>query len=157
MINKILGLLQGNRPEENSSHFSKVQLATCALLLEVAHSDGAYQAVEARIVNDLLSKKFDLSPAAVAQLIDHAQDHRSETHDLFQFAREINAHFGREEKLDILEGVWQIIYADGTLDKFEDALARQLATLLRLDHKDAIARKLKVLDDVKKQGRGDEG
>ncbi|PLX86847.1 MAG: hypothetical protein C0614_03465 [Desulfuromonas sp.] len=147
MINKILGLLQGNRPEENSSHFSKVQLATCALLLEVAYSDGAYQVVEARIVNDLLSKKFDLSPAAVAQLIDHAQDHRSETHDLFQFAREINAHFGNDEKLEIMECVWQIIYADSTLDKFEDALARQLATLLRLPHKDVIDRKLKVLNE----------
>jgi len=146
MINKILGLLQGNRLQENGSHFSKVQLATCALLLEVAHSDGEYQAVEARIVNDLLTRKFDLAPATVAQLVEHAQDHRSETHDLFQFAREINAHFDNEEKLEIMECVWQIIYADNTLDKFEDALARQLATLLRLSHKDVIDRKLKVLN-----------
>ena len=149
MITKILGLLQGNQREENSSPFSKVQLATCALLLEVAHSDGEYQAVEAKIVNDLLAKKFDLAPAAIAQLVEHAQDHRAETHHLFQFAREINAHFGNDEKLEIMECVWQIIYADSTLDKFEDALARQLATLLRLPHKDVIDRKVKVLNKVR--------
>jgi uncharacterized tellurite resistance protein B-like protein len=48
-----------------------------------------------------------------------------------------------------MEGVWRVIYADGTLDKFEDALARQLATLLRLDHQDVIERKMKVLNEVR--------
>jgi uncharacterized tellurite resistance protein B-like protein len=51
-----------------------------------------------------------------------------------------------------MEGIWRVIYADGTLDKYEDALARQLATLLRLDHKDVIDRKLLVLDEVKAGG-----
>jgi hypothetical protein len=40
------------------------------------------------------------------------------------------------------------------LDKYEDALARQLATLLRLDHKDVIDRKVKVLDETRVSGAG---
>jgi uncharacterized tellurite resistance protein B-like protein len=148
MFNRILNLLQGEGEVAQESRFERVQIATCALLMEVAHSDGHYQSVEAKIVHDLLAEKFNLSPAAVAELIDYSQQHREESLDLFQFAREINAHFSREEKLEVMEGVWQVIYADGTLDKYEDALARQLASLLRLDHKDVIARKLKVLDEV---------
>ena len=148
MFNRIMTLLQGEGEVAQESRFERVQIATCALLMEVAHSDGHYQSVEAKIVHDLLAEKFNLSPAAVAELIDYSQQHREESLDLFQFAREINAHFSREEKLEVMEGIWRVIYADGTLDKYEDALARQLASLLRLDHKDVIARKLKVLDEV---------
>jgi len=151
MFNRILTMLQGDSGTTEASRFEKVQVATCALLLEVAHSDGHYQAVEARIVHDLLAEKFNLSAAAVAELVDYSHQHREDSTDLFQFAREINAHFTREEKADVMEGIWRVIYADGTLDKFEDALARQLATLLRLDHKDVIERKLKVLDEVRSE------
>ncbi len=154
MFNRILNLLQGEGEVAEKSRFERVQVATCALLMEVAHSDGQYQSVEATVVHDLLAKKFDLSAAAVAELVDYSHQHREESLDLFQFAREINAHFSRAEKLDVMEGIWRVIYADGTLDKYEDALARQLAALLRLDHKDVIDRKLKVLDEVKKRGLG---
>ncbi len=148
MFNRIMSLLQGTGEVAQNSGFERVQVATCALLMEVANSDGNYQLVEAKVVNDLLAEKFNLAPDAVAELIGYSQQLREESLDLFQFAREINAHFSRDEKLDVMEGVWRVIYADGTLDKFEDTLARQLASLLRLDHKDAIGRKLKVLDEV---------
>lgn len=149
MLNRILSLLAGNGEAKEQARFERVQVATCALLLEVAHSDGDYHVVEEKIVNDLLAKKFNLSAAAVSELVAHAHEHRAATHDLFQFAREINAHFSHAEKLDIMEGVWRIIYADGSLDKFEDAIARQLSTLLRLDDNDALARKLKVLEETR--------
>lgn len=149
MISRIMALLAGDQASNQESRFERVQVATCALLLEVAHSDGRFQAVEAQVVNDLLAEKFSLSSSAVAELIDHAHEHRAAAHDLFQFAREINAHFSYAEKLDVLEGIWRIIYADGTLDKFEDSLARQLSSLLRLDDSDALACKLKVLDEMR--------
>jgi len=148
MFNRIMSLLQGEGEVAQESRFERVQVATCALLMEVAHSDGYYQTVEATIVHDLLAQKFNLSADAVAELVDYSHQHREESLDLFHFAREINANFSRAEKLDVMEGIWRVIYADGTLDKHEDALARQLAALLRLDHKDVIDRKLLVLDEV---------
>ena len=148
MFNRILKLLQGEGEVARESRFERVQVATCALLMEVAHSDGHFQPVEAKIVHDLLAEKFNLSAAAVAELVDYSHQYREESLDLFRFAREINAHFSREEKLDVMEGIWRVIYADGMLDKYEDALARQLATLLRLDPKDVIDRKVKVLDEA---------
>ena len=149
MFNRIMSLLQADSMPAEENRFERVQVATCALLLEVAHSDGHYKSVEAKIVHELLANTFNLPPAAVAELIDYSHQHRQDSTDLFQFAREINAHFSREEKADVMEGIWRVIYADGTLDKFEDALARQLATLLRLDHQDVIDRKLKVLNEAR--------
>ena len=147
MLSKILGLLQADRPAGNGERFTRVQVATCALLLEVAHSDGSYHEAEERLVHDLLAGMFELPADVIAELVDFARDHQQSSTDLFQFAREINAHFSIAEKRAIMEGVWRIIYADGLLDKFEDALARQLATLLRLSHREAIACKMKVLEE----------
>ena len=149
MFNSILSVLKGEEKKEEMERFERVQVATCALLLEVAHSDGHYRSVEAQVVHQLLSDTFDLPETMVTELIDYSHQHREQSTDLFQFAREINAHFSREEKADVMEGIWQIIYADGTLDKFEDSLARQLASLLRLDHKDVIDRKMKVINAIK--------
>ncbi|MEJ2471130.1 MAG: TerB family tellurite resistance protein [Desulfuromonadales bacterium] len=157
MFKRLRSLLQEDGPSVEENRFERVQVAACTLLLEVAHSDGHYQSVEAKVVQDLLANTFGLSPAAIAELIEYAQTQREDSSDLFQFAREINAHFSREEKADVMEGIWRVIYADGTLDKYEDALARQLATLLRLDHKDVIDRKLKVLEEIKNQGLEDGG
>jgi uncharacterized tellurite resistance protein B-like protein len=150
MINKLLSLLQNERPANAGERFTRVQVATCALLLEVAHSDGRYHETEARLVHDLLAGMFSLPPGAISELVEFSRDHQQNSTDLFQFAREINAHFSQEEKLAVMEGIWRIIYADGALDKFEDALARQLATLLRLSHREAIACKVKVLDEGRK-------
>ena len=149
MIGKILSLLQSDRPVNNGEKFTRVQVATCALLLEVAHSDGQFQEVEARLVHDLLGGLLNLPAEAVAELVAFARDHQQSSTDLYQFAREINAHFSLEEKLAVMEGVWRLIYADGTLDKIEDAIARQLATLLRLSHKEAIGCKVRVLDEAR--------
>jgi len=149
MFNRIKSLLQADSRPAGESRFERVQVATCALLMEVAHSDGHYQSVEAKIVHELLADTFNLPSATVAELIDYSHQYRQDSADLFQFAREINAHFSREEKADVMEGIWRVIYADGTLDKFEDALARQLASLLRLDHEDVIDRKLKVLNEMR--------
>lgn len=150
MIGKILSLLQSDRPASPGESFTRVQVATCALLLEVAHSDGSYQVVEERIVHDLLGGMFSLPMDTITELVDFARDHQRSSTDLYQFAREINAHFSTEEKLTVMEGVWRLIYADGTLDKFEDAIARQLATLLRLSHKEAIACKVRVLEEMRR-------
>lgn len=149
MLNKILSLLQNERPANSGEKFTRVQVATCALLLEIAHSDGQYREVEEQVVHDLLAGMFSLPGDVVGELVGFARNHQQHSTDLFQFAREINAHFSAEEKLAVMEGVWRLIYADGILDKVEDAIARQLATLLRLSHRDAIACKVKVLTDAR--------
>ncbi len=51
-----------------------------------------------------------------------------------------------------MESLWRIVYADGTLDRYEDALMRQLTTLLRLSPREVIDLKLRVLDEVRSAG-----
>jgi len=115
----------------------------------MAHADEEFQAMEQTLVRDLLQRKFDLSDGDVGELIDYAQSERRESLDLYQFTRQINDHFSRTEKMEMMEALWRIIYADGVLDKYEDYLVRQLATLLRLGHEEMIEAKVRVLDELR--------
>ena len=54
MFNRIMSLLQAESTPAEESRFERVQVATCALLLEVAHSDGHYKSVEEKMVQELL-------------------------------------------------------------------------------------------------------
>jgi uncharacterized tellurite resistance protein B-like protein len=147
MLNRFRKLLTTSR--EDQLQPDRVQVATCALLLEMAHSDQRYDAAEESLVLDHLRRHFALPPADLEALLRSAREAHLESADLFQFAREINAACSLEEKLAIMETLWRIVYADGVLDKFEDALARQLATLLRISHRQAIELKLKALADLR--------
>lgn len=149
MFDKIKDLLSGGPSPDREREHQRIQVATAALLLEMAHADEQFHQMEGVLVRDLLQAKFGLEPEATAELLQLAQQERESSLDLFHFAREINATFAREEKIEVMEGLWRIIYADGVLDKFEDYLVRKLATLLRLSHREMIGAKVKVLDEVR--------
>ena len=149
MLGKIAKLLNSTPVSDSRQEHERIQVATCALLLEMAHADKSLHELEEQVVHDLLAEKFDLSPESVTELAEYAQQERAESVDLFRFARVINEHFSIEEKHEVMEALWRIVYADGVLDKHEDALARQLTSLLRISPKKSIELKVKVLDEIK--------
>ena len=122
-----------------------VRIATCALLLEMAKIDGKFSELERKTVVEVLENSYQLSAERAAAFMEAADEQLEKSIDLWHFAKLINENYSTEEKIKIIEMVWQIIYTDGKLDKHEDYLAHKLATLLRLSHEQLIEAKLKVL------------
>jgi uncharacterized tellurite resistance protein B-like protein len=148
MLSKLIGLLSSQPAEAETSRHDRIQVAVAVLLLEMAHADKNFQSLEERLIEDLLQQKFAISVEAARELMEAADQVRSESFDMHQFTRLINVHFSLEEKLEVMEGLWRLVYADGELDKYEDALARQLTTLLRISPRQAIDLKVRVLDEI---------
>lgn len=126
----------------------RIQVATCALLLEVANSDDEFCDIERDNIIQILKRDFQLSDEYAQELIELSDKERKESIDLWQFTHLINEHYSLEEKIKIIEMVWKVIYADGKLDKYEDHLAHKLSNLLKLTHKQLIDAKLKVRDGI---------
>ena len=122
-----------------------VRIATCALLLEIANIDGRFSESEKKSVVEILQDSYQLSAEHATALMKAADEQLEKSIDLWHFAKLINENYSTEEKIKIIEMVWQIIYTDGILDKHEDYLAHKLANLLRLSHEQLIEAKLKVL------------
>lgn len=147
MLARLAGLLGGNRSSGRDDR-QRIEVAVAVVLLEMAHADKDLAELEIGLIEKLLQQKFHLDDAQVTELLELAETSRQESFDLQQFTSQINENFTREEKFLVMETLWRIIYADGVLDKYEDALARQLASLLRLSHRESIDLKLKVLDEL---------
>ncbi|MEE9552908.1 MAG: TerB family tellurite resistance protein [candidate division Zixibacteria bacterium] len=126
---------------------SKLKIATCAVLLEIANSDDEFSGEERIKIIDILREKFDLSDDEAHELIEISQGMVEKSIDIYGFTKTINGLYSVEEKLKVLEAIWEVIYIDGHLSGHEDSLVHKLAVLLGLKHQQLIDSKLKVLGD----------
>src|SRR5262249_2575364 len=112
---------------------SEVQLAACALLLELAHADNEFSQTERTHIQNALIRHFGLNQAAATDLITLAEAERSHSIDHFQFTRLINEQYDLGQKMVLAEVMWGVILADGTIADHEAYLVRKLANLLNLE------------------------
>ena len=129
---------------DKAEDLNHLQVATCALLLEVAHADQDFSADEEKVIAKMIGTRFGLDADQTAELLHVADEERKKSGDLYQFARLINDGFSHPRKLAVLELLWQVVYSDGVLEAHEVALMHKLGTLLGVRHEELMALKLKV-------------
>lgn len=112
---------------------SRVQLAACALLLELAHADGEFSAAEQEHLERSVVRHFGLDQATSAELIRLAEAERRQSLDHFQFTRLITAQYDLGQKMVLAEVMWGMILADGRLSDHETHLVRKMASLMQLE------------------------
>ena len=135
----------GNRVVEHiEGRCQNIQVATCAVLLEMAKIDSEFSEEEQESLISILKKRYGLSNEDTEELILVSNEELEGSIDLWRFTNLINRNYAIEEKLEIIRTVWEIAYADGKLDQHEDNLMHKLANLLRLSHRQLIETKLKV-------------
>ena len=130
-----------------------VRIATCALFLEMARIDGKFTRQEMETVLSIMKEKYGLSGEYADALVAEADKELEDSVDLWQFARLINENYTIDKKIEVIETLWQMVYVDGKMDKYEHYLMNKLKNLLRLTHDQLIAAKKKVLQS----GRSDRG
>jgi len=110
----------------------RLQVAACALLLELAHADDDFSPEERAHIESAVVHHFDLPVETARELIDLAERERSEATDLFQFTSLITDKYDEGQRMVLAEVLWRVVYADGKLSKHEDLLMRKIANLLDL-------------------------
>jgi uncharacterized tellurite resistance protein B-like protein len=119
----------------------QLRVAAAALLVEMSRSDFDEAEMEMGLARDLLAERYGLTPTDAAELIKVAQQESDHSASLFRFTHLVNQHFQPDEKLELMAMLWDVAYADGRLDKHEDALMHKLADLLYVPLKDLIREK----------------
>jgi uncharacterized tellurite resistance protein B-like protein len=121
-----------------------IQLATAALLVEVARIDAGASPAEHAAVERAVREKFDLPAAEAAELIALAESEMRAASDYFQFTSLVNRHFTQQQKLAVIELMWRVAYADGDLSAHENHVMRKVGELLHIPHGDYIAAKMRA-------------
>ncbi|MCF6179882.1 MAG: TerB family tellurite resistance protein [Geopsychrobacter sp.] len=150
MLKKILALLA---PTHEAPHPDRIPLAAAVLLLEIAYADGDFSEKERALIQDLLQKRFDLDDETRGELLKLAEEAKRESSDLHQFTRQINHNFSQPEKEEIILSFWSLAFADGHLDAYEEAMLRQLGSLIGISHRQLIDAKLKVRKELEISSR----
>jgi len=146
MIEKIKAFFAKNIIDPENSALRSEQIATAALLIEVMIIDGNMSEDELQSITRTLSTILQLSSEQADELILLSRDEVSEATSLYQFTKEINAHFDQQKKLDLMTAMWRVAFADGHLDKHEEGIIRRVADLLHLRHSEYIQCKLNARD-----------
>jgi len=135
--------------EEDNSEKKKLQIATCAIFLEMAKSDDNCTEEERKEIVSIMQRTFGLEKEFVDELIDLTKKRLDESVSIYEFTGIINNNFLPDEKFELMKNLWRLIYTDQKLDKYEDQLVKKLGTMLHLEHRDVIAAKLMVKEEKK--------
>jgi len=122
----------GAQSAEGQSGPSGVQVAACALLLELAYADDEFSPAERAHIESALRRHFDLDEATIRDLLELAETERRQAIDYYQFARTIRQQYDLGQKMVLAELMWSVILADGEMRRHESYLVRRLANLLDL-------------------------
>ena len=128
VIQSITEADSGDAPQGDRE--TALRMATAVLMIDVALTDHVFDEAELDRVLRLIEAHFGLGPQASAELTNAATEKAEEMVSLHEFTQLLHQHLSEAEKAEIISLLWQIAYADGELDKYEDALVLKISDLL---------------------------
>jgi len=107
-----------------------LRLATAVLMIDVARADHVFEESEFDRVLRLIETHFQLTPQQAAELVNEASGKADDLVSAYEFTEILHKHLDDSEKARIVGLLWQVAYADGRLDKYEDSLVLKISDLL---------------------------
>ncbi len=146
MFDKLFDRFKNEEPEAGSSN--RLELAFAALLVEAARIDENYADNEIAIIDRALMKRFELTAGDAAALRKQAESAQEGATDIQRFTKVAKA-MTREEKVELIEELWEIVLSDGTRDPYEETLIRQICGLIYVDDQDSGSARARVAARLK--------
>ena len=123
--------------KENYTDFIDI----CALLIHAAKIDENYTKKEEEIIKKTLlligAKKDQLN-----DIVEKGELIEKDSNQILNFTKKVK-NMSEEDKIKIIEALWQIIYSNNEADIYETNLMRRLSGLLYIDNK--------IMGDIKEK------
>ena len=136
MLDGLLHILLGHEDAQRTGERNNPAFALAVLLIEVARSDDGVEDRAQGVIQRALALRFGLERSEVIRLIKAAEERATEATDLFHFTRVVVENFTEEERIGVIEMLWEVVYSNGVLTGDEDALIRRVAGLIYVSDRD---------------------
>lgn len=136
MIDRIRKLFTAVHEEEDKSAFADRHVAAAALLVEAAGMDGSFGDEEVDAMRATLERHFDFSAQEIESLMEEGRASAADSNQILAFTRTLKEAFDYEERVAIIEMLWEVVYADGELHDYEANLLRRIGGLLYVSDRD---------------------
>lgn len=127
---------------EQTAH--QLQLSTAVLLVEVMRAEPTLAEPERLAILRALKTRFQLSEVELGGLMELAQDTAKTAYDYQRFTGLMNEHFTQPQKVEVIESMWTVAYADAHLDAHENHVISKVAGLLHVTHGEYIGAKMRA-------------
>jgi uncharacterized tellurite resistance protein B-like protein len=124
MLDGLLHILLGHEDAHRPGERNNPAFALAVLLIEVARSDDGVEDRAQGVIQRALALRFGLERSEVIRLIKAAEERAMEAPDLFHFTRVVVENFTEQERIGVINILWEVAYSDGVLTGDEDALIR---------------------------------
>jgi len=133
-IRELLGL--SDDAIASDDEIDDMKLAASALLVEVAMVDRDFNEAERDRIIQFVKSKFSLEEATASQLISRAEGEVEGSVQLYGITAALRQGLSYEDRVELMECLWMVAYADGEIDPFEDQLMRRIGGLIYVTDRD---------------------
>ena len=142
----MFNIFKKNKKEEVNinKHNFEIDLIACVLGYEVARADGNISDDELNsLLNEIekITANVNKNQDEIFSLIKNYSENSVSFHE---FISDINNDFNKEDKLELIQYLWGVAYADNVLDVNEERLIRRIANLINLKDIDVLRLKDKA-------------
>jgi uncharacterized tellurite resistance protein B-like protein len=147
-MRRFLSILFGDDAavSEPAARHDDAHVAAAALMVEAARLDGSFSDVERDRIRALLVERFALTPWLAAELLARAEHTATESVAWQGFTQAIKDGLAPEERIAVIEMLWEVVYADGTLHDYEASLLRRVTGLLYVGDRESGEARLRVIE-----------
>ena len=120
------------QPVEKIKNTFDVELTASILAYEVARSDGDISESELALLYDEIRKiciKVGKKEDKIFQIIE---EYSKNSVSFYEFIDDINEEYTKEDKLCLIEFLYDVAYADKILEVSEERLIRRIADLVKI-------------------------
>ena len=132
-------------PQAEPLHDDDARLAMTALLVRLARADNEYAAAEIHRITQVIMSRYELAEPEAIALRETAETLEQEAPDTVRFTRAIKDRVAYEDRIAVVEALWQVALADGNRDAEEDALLRLVVSLLGVTDVDSASARRRVM------------
>jgi uncharacterized tellurite resistance protein B-like protein len=98
------------------------------------------------VIERLLRTRFSLSAEEADSLLGAADEAAAESVELYGYTRKIKDAFDNDERIRMIEMLWEVVYADGEVHDHEANLLRRVAGLIYVSDRESGDARKRVLD-----------
>ena len=144
-LRQLLGAGEGGGQPSRGHSFEERQLAAAALLVEAASMDSDFDTGERAKIAVLLRGRFALSAGEADDLLAEAERASDQSVEWQGFTSAVKDGFAPEERVQVIEMLWEVVYADGELHDYEASLLRRITGLLYVSDRESGEARKRVL------------
>jgi uncharacterized tellurite resistance protein B-like protein len=120
------------QPVEETKNNFEVELTASLLAYEVAKSDGNISESELSLLFDEVKKISAKVGKKEEKIIEIIKEYSTNSVSFYEFINDINNDYTKEDKLTLIQFLYDVAYADKILEVSEERLIRRIADLIKI-------------------------